>query len=86
MIGLASTDVGRVRVTGALDTSVLPLLTRAAAGGLFVLDVSGVAEADQAAVTLLARLSPEQYQLVGCPSWLALAVERRRRELRTEGW
>jgi hypothetical protein len=86
MIGLATAGIECVQLTGCVDTSALHELTRALRGGLFVLDVSAVTEADAAAVTLLARLSPAQCELVGCPSWLALAVERRRRELRVEGW
>lgn len=86
MAGLALIGLGRLRVTGPLDTSALKLMSRAAEGGPVAVDVSGVTEADQAAIILLARLSPEPCALLGCPSWLALAVERRRRELHTEGW
>jgi hypothetical protein len=87
MPGLAAdVECVRLRLTGAVDMSALHLLTRAAQGGPFVLDVSGVTQADQAAITLLARISPAKCEIVGCPSWLALAIEGRRRDLRVEGW
>ena len=85
MAGIAVADERRVRVMGALDKPALALLTEAIADGDVVLDLSEVTEADESAVSLLARLPAGQCSFVGCPRWLAQRIERRLGELANEG-
>jgi len=86
MDGVEVVEEGRVRVVGALDESVLHLVTKAIADGDVVLDLTGVSAADESAVNMLARLPAGQCGFVGCPCWLALRVERRLIELANHGW
>ena len=78
MIRLELTTAKCVRVIGALDGPVLHILSQTLSTGPVVLDVSEVSQADQAAVRLLAGLTPEQCTLAGCPTWLSLWIERLR--------
>jgi hypothetical protein len=86
MAGVEVADGGRVRVMGALDASVLHLLTKAISDGNVVLDLTAVSAADENAVNLLARLPAGQCGFVGCPRWLAQRVERRLIELASGIW
>ena len=85
MAGVAVAVERRVRLVGALDNAALPLLTEAISDGGVVLDLSEVTEADESAVTLLARVPAGHCSFVGCPLWLARRVERRLGELANEG-
>jgi anti-anti-sigma regulatory factor len=86
MAGVEATEELRVRVLGALDESALPLLTSATEKGNVVLDLSGVTDADERAVRLLARLPAGQCSFVGCPRWLAREVERMQIDLACGVW
>ena len=86
MAGVEVVEEGRVRVMGALDKSVLHLLTKAISEGDVVLDLTGVSAADESAVNMLARLPAGQCGFVGCPRWLALRVERRLIEVANHLW
>jgi len=81
MAGVEVAEGRRVRVTGAVDESVLHLLTKAIADGNVVLDLTEVSAADENAVNLLARLPAGQCGFVGCPRWLGQRVELRLIEL-----
>ena len=81
MAGVEVAEGRHVRVIGAVDESVLHLLTKAIAGGKVVLDLTEVSAADENAVNLLARLPAGQCGFVGCPRWLAQRVELRLIEL-----
>ena len=80
MIRIEWEATGRARVTGALVGEFVRLLRDEISGEAVVLDLSGVDRADESAVRLLAGLSPERCPLVSCPRWLALWVERMRRD------
>lgn len=81
MAGVEVAEGRRVRVMGAVDESMLHLLTKAIADGNVVLDLTQVSAADENAVNLLARLPAGQCGFVGCPRWLAQRVELRLIEL-----
>jgi ABC-type transporter Mla MlaB component len=57
---------------GSLTGAARQLLLDAVDSGVTALDLSGVDQADDSAVHLLARLSPERCTLVACPRWLEL--------------
>jgi hypothetical protein len=66
----------RVRVIGSLHGPALRLLSQAVSKGPLILDLSGVDQADEKALRLLADLPPERCTLVGCPTWLSLWLDR----------
>jgi hypothetical protein len=68
----------RYRVIGSLQSSCVSLLAEALARGAIALDLSEVDKADDAAVRFLASLAPERCRILGCPTWLALWIERSR--------
>jgi len=70
----------RCRVIGSLEARCLPFLAEALSQGTLALDLSEVDKAEDAPVRFLAGLAPERCSLVGCPQWLALWIERMRRE------
>jgi hypothetical protein len=78
MIRIEGGEGGRVRVFGALQGAAVRLLFEAISRGPVVLDLSGVTMAEEGAVRLLAELSPDRCELVECPTWLSLWVERLR--------
>ena len=78
MIRIDETAARRLNVIGALNSSALHLLVRALEDGPVVLNLSEVSQADERAVRLLARLPAEICTLAGCPTWLALSIERQR--------
>ena len=80
MIRLESEAGGRVRVIGSLQEPALRLLAEAVSAGARVLDLSEVDQADERAVRLLAGLAAESSVLAGCPTWLALWIERVRQQ------
>lgn len=86
MVGVELVEEARVRVVGALDEAALSRLTSATEDGNVVLDLSGVTEADERAVSLLARLPAGQCGFVGCPRWLARRVEQRLVDLACGVW
>ncbi len=90
MIRIERDAGGRARVTGALVGDSVGLLRDELAMADVVLDLSGVEKADEAAVRLLAGLSPQRCPLGSCPRWLALWVERvargRPRNRRARRW
>ncbi len=83
MIRIEREEAGRARVTGALVGESVGLLRDELSRADAVLDLSGIEKADEAAVRLLAGLSPDRCPLVSCPRWLALWVERMRQRSRT---
>ena len=85
MAGIAAAEERRIRARGVLDESVVHLLTSAISDGDVVLELSEVTDADEAVVSLLARLPAGQCGFVGCPSWLARRIERRRVEFANQG-
>ena len=85
MAGVTAAEAPRIRAIGVLDESVLNLLTSATSHGDVVLELSGVTDADDTVVSLLARLPAGQCGFVGCPAWLARRIERRLVELANEG-
>lgn len=85
MIRLEAEAGGRVRVIGSLQQPALKLLAEAVSGGARVLDLSEVDQADESAVRLLAGLAPERCTLAGCPTWLALWIERVRQPVKPQG-
>lgn len=79
MLRIEEDSVGRVKVIGRLcGEAALTLLEDALLGGAMILDASGVLQADERAVSLLAGLRPECVSIVSAPAWLALWVERAR--------
>jgi hypothetical protein len=86
MVGVEVAEERRVRVMGALDESVLHLLTKAISDRCVVLDLTEVSAADENAVNLLAGLPAGQCSFVGCPRWLARRVEHRLIELASGVW
>jgi hypothetical protein len=62
----------RARVIGSLTGDTVQLLMDAVDGGVAALDLSEVDQADDSAVRVLARLSPERCTLLTCPRWLEL--------------
>lgn len=76
MIRLEGGAPGRIRVIGSLQSSALKLLFEATSDGPASLDLSGVDQADEDAVTVLAALVPQRCTLVGCPRWLALWLDQ----------
>ena len=54
----------------------MDLLFETVSRGPVELDLSEVTMAEEGAVRLLAELPPERCTLVGCPTWLALWVDR----------
>ncbi|HET7293493.1 MAG TPA: hypothetical protein VFM88_13795 [Vicinamibacteria bacterium] len=68
----------RVRVIGALTGPPLELLLEMVGRAEVMLDLSEVCEVDSAAARLLAQLTPDQYELLGCPKWLAVRIEMER--------
>lgn len=79
MIRIDALAPGRVRVIGRIEAAALDLLTEALAHGVVALDLSGVEQADENAVRLLAALPPERVTLEHCPTWLEMWIERERR-------
>jgi hypothetical protein len=67
---------GKVRVIGSLERDAMNLLFQAVSRGQVVLDLSEVTMATEPAVRLLAGLPRERCELVSCPRWLALWVDR----------
>ncbi len=80
MIRIEREAAGRARVTGSLVGESVRLLRDELSRADAVLDLSGVEKADEGAVRLLAGLSAESCPLASCPRWLALWVERVRRQ------
>jgi hypothetical protein len=68
----------QVRVIGSLQGPASKLLADAISSGPIVLDLSDVAQADEDSVRLLAGLPPQRCAIVGCPTWLALWLDRLR--------
>jgi hypothetical protein len=68
------------RLIGALEPSCVPFLADALSRGPITLDLSEVDRAEEGPVHFLARLMPERCVLIACPQWLALWIERARRE------
>jgi hypothetical protein len=63
------------RVIGSLTGDAVQVLLEAVEGGVTVLDLSEVDQVDDAAVQVLARLSPGRCSLVACPRWLEMWLE-----------
>lgn len=79
MIRIDGTAPGAVRISGALKGSALSVLLRNLNDERLTLDLSEVRDADADAVRILSGLPPARCELVGCPRWLALWIERERR-------
>ena len=76
MIRLDEGPARQVRVIGSLQGPALKLLSDAVARGPVVLDLSDVDQADESGVRLLASLPPDRCTVAGCPTWLALWLDR----------
>ncbi len=74
----------RCKVIGSLQASCVSLLAEVIARGAIALDLSEVDKAEEAAVRFLARLAPDRCVIAGCPTWLALWIERARAALASE--
>ena len=72
------------RVIGSLSGDGIRILIDAVDGGVSVLDLSEVDQIDDAAVRVLAGLSPERCTLLNCPRWLELWLARVRGDGRVE--
>jgi|WetSurMetagenome_2_1015567.scaffolds.fasta_scaffold146711_2 hypothetical protein len=70
----------RYRLIGALEPSCVPYLAEAISRGRIALDLSEVGRAEEGPVRFLAGLAPERCSFVECPQWLALWIERARRD------
>lgn len=79
MIRIEGNPRDGLRISGALTGTILKRLLEMTGGGEVILDLSGVSEADAANVRLLARLADGHCNLVNCPKWLALWIDRERR-------
>ena len=84
MIRIEGTSRG-VRIIGSLKGALLRDLLEILSKGQVVLDLSEVREADEAAVSMLARLPEARCRLVSCPRWLTLWIEQERRHDRRSG-
>ena len=77
MIRIEATPHGGLLVIGTLEGAALSGLLGIRSDTKMVLDLSGVREADAAAVRMLAQFPPG-CRLVNCPRWLALWIGRER--------
>ena len=71
---------GRARVIGSLTGDAVQVLLDVVDSGVEVLDLSEVHDVDDAAVRVLAGLSPGRCTLLGCPRWLVLWLARMGRD------
>jgi hypothetical protein len=67
---------GQARVIGSLAGDGIRILLDAVDGGVSVLDLSEVDQIDDAAVRVLAGLSPGRCTILDCPRWLELWLGR----------
>jgi hypothetical protein len=85
MIRIDGSPAGRVRVIGSLDGRMVSRLFEAISRGTVVLDLSEVEEADESAVTFIARLPKERCAIAACPGWLVPWLERYRQAADADG-
>jgi hypothetical protein len=68
------------RVIGSLAGDAVQMLVEVVDGGVNALDLSEVDQVDDAAVRVLAGLSPGRCSLIACPRWLEMWLASAHRE------